>query len=156
MKTYTLKALEMQRKWWLVDAEGLILGRLATQVAMRLRGKHKPTFTPHMDCGDGVIVINAEKVALTGQKRSDKTFYWHTGYVGGIKERKVGKLLEGPHAERVVTKAVQRMISRNPLGRQQMRHLRVYKGSEHDHEAQAPEVWDIGAQNAKNMQRAVR
>lgn len=151
MKTYSMKASEIQRDWWLVDAKGLVLGRLASQIALRLRGKHKPSFTPHMDCGDGVVVLNAEKVVLTGRKRTDKKFHWHTGYPGGIKERTFGQLLDGPHPERVVTKAVQRMISRCPLGRQQMRHLKVYRGETHPHEGQAPKAWDIGAINDKNV-----
>lgn len=151
MKTYTLKAKDIQRKWWVVDGKDMVLGRLASQIALRLRGKHKPSFTPHSDCGDGVIVVNAAHVALTGRKRKQKTFFWHTGYPGGIKERKVGQLLEGPHAGRVVTKAVERMISRNPLGRQQMRHLRVYAGANHDQQAQAPEVWNLSEKNKKNI-----
>ena len=153
MRTFSLKAGEMQRKWWLVDAADLVLGRLASQVALRLRGKHKPTFTPHMDCGDGVIVINADKVCLSGKKLTDKHFYWHTGYPGGIKSRAMQTILGGQHGERLVQKAVERMISRNPLGRQQMRHLKVYKGAEHPHTGQNPEVWDLKAANTKNVLR---
>jgi large subunit ribosomal protein L13 len=150
MKTYSAKPAEVEKKWVLIDADGVVLGRLASVVAMRLRGKHKPTFTPHIDCGDNVIVINADKVKLTGKKLTDKVYYRHTGYPGGIKEARAGKILEGKHPHRVVTKAVERMISRNPLGRQQMKNLRVYAGTEHPHEAQKPEVLDLAAMNPKN------
>jgi large subunit ribosomal protein L13 len=150
MKTYSAKPAEVEKKWVLIDADGVVLGRLASLVAMRLRGKHKPTFTPHIDCGDNVIVINAEKVKLTGKKLAEKVYYRHTGYPGGIKEARAGKVLEGKHPHRVITKAVERMISRNPLGRQQMKNLRVYAGTEHPHEAQKPEVLDLAAMNPKN------
>ncbi len=154
MKTYSAKPSEIERKWCLIDAEGVVLGRLASIISMRLRGKHKPTFTPHMDCGDNIVVINADKVQMTGRKRSDKLYYWHTGYPGGIKSRTAGQILEGDHPERVLIKAVERMISRNPLGRQQMRKLHVYAGSEHPHDAQRPEVLDVGAMNPKNKRSA--
>ncbi|MCY4589526.1 MAG: 50S ribosomal protein L13 [Alphaproteobacteria bacterium] len=150
MKTYTARPGDIEKKWWLIDAEGLVLGRLASVIALRLRGKHKPIFTPHMDCGDNIIVVNAEKVKLTGNKRSDKTYYRHTGYPGGIKSITAGKILEGKHPERVVLKAVERMISRGPLGRRQMSNLKVYAGPSHPHEAQQPEVLDVGAMNPKN------
>ena len=150
MRTYSAKPSEIEKKWWIIDAEGLVLGRLATIVAMYLRGKHKPTFTPHMDCGDNIIIVNAEKVRLTGSKRTAKTYYWHTGYPGGIKSRTADKILDGAHPERVIQKAVQRMITRGPLGRVQMGNLKVYGGSEHPHEAQQPETLDVGAMNAKN------
>jgi large subunit ribosomal protein L13 len=150
MKTYSIKPSEIEKKWLIVDAEDVILGRLASQVAMRLRGKHKPSFTPHMDCGDNVIVINAEKVQLTGNKREQDIFYWHTGYPGGIKQRSKGQILEGKHPERVVEKAVERMLPKGPLGRQVMSNLRVYAGTEHPHEAQKPEVLDVAGMNAKN------
>ncbi|WP_193170719.1 50S ribosomal protein L13 [Nisaea nitritireducens] len=150
MRTYSAKPSEIEKKWWIVDAEGMILGRLATVLANYLRGKHKPTFTPHMDCGDNIVVINAEKVKLTGNKRTDKTFYWHTGYPGGIKSRTMDKILDGKHPERVLEKAVQRMISRGPLAREQMRNLRIYSGTEHPHEAQQPEVLDVASMNPKN------
>ena len=150
MRTYSAKPSEIEKKWWIIDAEGLVLGRLATIVAMYLRGKHKPTFTPHMDCGDNIIIVNAEKVRLTGSKRTAKTYYWHTGYPGGIKSRTADKILDGDHPERVIQKAVQRMITRGPLGRVQMGNLKVYGGSEHPHEAQQPEALDVGAMNAKN------
>src|SRR5213080_5555386 len=138
MKTLSLKTADVQKKWVLIDADGLVLGRLASIIAMRLRGKHKPTFTPHIDCGDNIIVINAEKVVLTGNKRKDKTYYWHTGFPGGIKERKAGATLDGKHPERVIEKAVERMVPRGPLGRQIMTHLKVYAGPAHPHEAQQP------------------
>lgn len=150
MRTYSAKPSEIEKKWWIVDAEGMILGRLASVLANYLRGKHKPTFTPHMDCGDNIVVINAEKVKLTGNKRTDKTFYWHTGYPGGIKSRTMDKILDGKHPERVLEKAVQRMISRGPLARDQMRNLRIYSGAAHPHEAQQPEVLDVAAMNPKN------
>lgn len=150
MRTYSAKPSEIEKKWWIIDAEGLVLGRLATIVAMYLRGKHKPSFTPHMDCGDNIIIVNAEKVRLTGSKRTAKTYYWHTGYPGGIKSRTADKILDGDHPERVIQKAVQRMITRGPLGRVQMGNLKVYGGSEHPHEAQQPETLDVGAMNAKN------
>ncbi len=154
MKTYSAKPSDIERKWCLIDAEGVVLGRLASVIAQRLRGKHKPTFTPHMDCGDNIIVINAEKVQLTGRKRADKLYYWHTGHPGGIKSRTAGQILDGDHPERVMIKAVERMISRNPLGRQQMRKLHVYAGTEHPHEAQQPEILDVGAMNPKNKRSA--
>jgi len=150
MGTYSAKLSEIEKKWWLIDADGLVLGRLASVVATYLRGKHKPTFTPHMDCGDNIVIINAEKVKLTGVKRTAKTYYWHTGHPGGIKSRTADKILDGAHPERVIEKAVQRMITRGPLGRQQMRNLRVYGGGEHPHEAQQPEALDIAAMNSKN------
>ena len=150
MKTYSAKPSEVEKKWYLIDAEGVVLGRLASQIAVRLRGKHKPIFTPHIDCGDNIIVINAEKVALTGNKRSEKIYYWHTGYPGGIKGRAADKILDGKHPERVLIKAVERMIRRSPLGRQQMRKLHVYAGTEHPHQAQTPEVLEIAAMNPKN------
>jgi large subunit ribosomal protein L13 len=150
MKTFSATPSDIEKKWVLIDAEGVVLGRLASQVAKILRGKHKPSFTPHMDCGDNVIIINAEKVKLTGKKLADKKFYWHTGYPGGIKERTMGQILEGKYPERVVEKAVERMITRNNLGRQQMKNLRVYAGSAHPHEAQQPEVLDLQAMNPKN------
>ena len=150
MKTYSAKPSQVERNWYVIDADGVVLGRLASQIAMRLRGKHKPIFTPHIDCGDNIIVINAEKVALTGNKRTDKIYYWHTGYPGGIKSRTADKVLDGKQPERVVIKAVERMITRSSLGRQQMRKLHVYAGTEHPHQAQSPEVLDIAAMNSKN------
>ncbi|MEY2957266.1 MAG: 50S ribosomal protein L13 [Gemmobacter sp.] len=154
MKTFTATPADIVKKWILVDAEGVVLGRLAAEVAKILRGKHKPTFTPHMDMGDNVIIVNADKVQMTGKKRDDKLYYWHTGYPGGIKHRTARQILEGAHPERVVEKAVERMISRNRLGRQQMSNLRVYAGAEHPHVAQSPEVLDIKAMNPKNSRSA--
>ncbi|MEJ1994284.1 MAG: 50S ribosomal protein L13 [Limibacillus sp.] len=154
MKTYSAKPAEVEKKWVLVDAEDIVLGRLATQVAVILRGKHKPSFTPHVDCGDNVVVVNAEKVKLTGNKLTDKKFYWHTGHPGGIKERSMEQILDGAHPERVVMKAVERMLPKGPLGRQQMKNLRVYAGTEHPHEAQQPEVLDLAARNVKNKRSA--
>jgi len=154
MKTYSARPAEIEKKWILIDAKDVILGRLAAQVANILRGKHKTTYTPHMDCGDNVIVINAGKVKLTGKKLSDKVYYRHTGYPGGIKERTAGQILEGKHPDRVVLKAVERMVPRGPLGRQQLKNLRVYAGPEHPHEAQNPSVFDFGAANAKNRRIA--
>jgi large subunit ribosomal protein L13 len=150
MKTYSAKPADIEKKWIIIDAEGVVLGRLASIVAMRLRGKHKATFTPHMDMGDNVIIINAEKVQMTGKKRTDKKYYWHTGHPGGIKFRTAGQLLEGDYPERVMTKAVQRMLPGGPLSRQQMTNLRVYAGAEHPHEAQNPEVLDVKSMNSKN------
>lgn len=150
MKTYSMKASEIDKKWYVIDATDLVLGRLASIVAKYLRGKHKPTFTPHMDCGDHIIVVNAEKVRLTGNKLKDKKFYWHTGYPGGIKERTMKQLIEGKYPERVVFKAVERMITRNPLGRQQMSALKIYAGPQHPHEAQNPQPLDVGSMNPKN------
>ena len=150
MKTYTATPADIDKKWILIDAEGVVLGRLASIVAMRLRGKHKATFTPHMDMGDNVIVINADKVQMTGKKRAEKTYYRHTGYPGGIKSQTADEILTGAHPERVVTKAVQRMLPGNSLSRQQMTNLRVYAGAEHPHEAQQPEVVDVKSMNKKN------
>ena len=154
MKTYTAKPADIEKKWIIIDAEGVVLGRLASIIAMRLRGKHKASFTPHMDMGDNVIVINAGKIQLTGKKRSDKIYYRHTGHPGGIKSRTAGQILEGKFPERVVTKAVQRMLPGGPLSRQQMTNLRVYAGAEHPHEAQNPEVVDVKSMNSKNTRSA--
>ena len=154
MKTYSARPADIDKKWVLIDAEGIVLGRLASIVAMRLRGKHKATFTPHMDMGDNVIVINAEKVQMTGNKRADKNYYWHTGYPGGIKSRTAGQILEGAHPERVVMKAVQRMLPGGPLSRRQMTNLRVYAGGEHPHEAQNPQPLDVASMNPKNTRSA--
>jgi len=150
MKTFSATPADIEKKWIVIDAEGIVLGRLASIVAMRLRGKHKPSYTPHMDCGDNVIVINADKVQLTGKKRTDKVHYWHTGYPGGIKSRTAGQILESAHPERLVEKAVQRMLPGNRLSRKLMGNLRVYPGAAHPHEAQAPEVLDVRSMNKKN------
>jgi len=150
MKTFSAKPADIDKKWLLVDAEGVVLGRLASQIALILRGKHKPSYTPHMDCGDNVVVVNAGKIHLTGKKTSDKIYYRHTGYPGGIKSRTAGEILAGKHPERVVQKAIERMIPHGPLGRRQLKNLRVYAGPEHPHEAQNPEVLDIAGKNPKN------
>ena len=154
MGTYFVRPKEVAKKWFLVDAEDVVLGRLATVIAKILRGKHKPMFTPHIDCGDNVVVINAKHVRLTGNKHRDEVFYWHTGYPGGIKQRSIGQRLDGAHPERVLLKAVERMMPRGPLGRRQMRNLRVFAGSEHTHAAQQPEVLDVAAMNQKNKRTA--
>ncbi len=151
MKTYSAKPSEIEKKWIVIDAEGVVVGRLASFVAHRLRGKHKPTYTPHMDCGDNVIIVNADKVVFTGKKRTDKIYYRHTGYPGGIKQRTARQTLEGQHPERVVELAVQRMLPRGPLARRQFKNLRVYAGGEHPHEAQNPEVVDFASRNKKNV-----
>lgn len=151
MKTYSAKPQDIQEKWWLIDAEGVVLGRLASHVAKVIRGKHKPMFTPHMDCGDNVVIINADKVKLTGKKRANKKYFWHTGYAGGIKERTATEILDGDYPERVFEKAVERMLPKDsPLARQQMKKLRVYSGSEHPHTAQSPEVLPFATFNPKN------
>ena len=154
MKTYSAKPGDIERKWFVIDAEGVVLGRLASIVAMRLRGKHKPMYTPHIDCGDHIVIINADKVQLTGNKLADKTYYRHTGYPGGIRSTTAGKILDGKHPERVVEKAVQRMIPKGPLGRQVLRKLKVYAGAKHPHEAQQPEILDVAAMNDKNKRSA--
>ena len=151
MKTFSAKPTNIEKTWIIVDAEGVVLGRLASIVAMRLRGKHKASFTPHMDMGDNVIIINAKKIQLTGKKRTDKTYYWHTGHPGGIKERTADKILDGRFPTRVIEKAVERMIPRGPLGRQAMRNLHIYAGPSHPHEAQQPVALDIASMNSKNV-----
>ena len=151
MKTYSAKPAEVQKNWILIDAEGLVLGRLASIVAMRLRGKHLPSFTPHVDDGDNVVIINAEKVRLTGRKLAKKVYYWHTGYPGGIKERTAGAILSGQFPERVIQKAVERMLPKeSPLARAQMTHLRIFNGAEHTHQAQSPEPVAFAERNSKN------
>ena len=149
MKTFTAKPADITKSWVLIDAEGVVLGRLASLVATRLRGKHKATYTPHMDTGDNVVIINAEKVQLTGKKRN-KPNYWHTGYPGGIKSRTNQEILDGNSPERVVIQAVKRMLPGGVLSRQQMTNLRVYAGSDHPHIAQAPEILDLASRNKKN------
>lgn len=148
--TPSLKPREVKRGWTLIDADGLVLGRLAAIIATRLRGKHKPQFTPHVDCGDSIIVVNAEKVRVTGNKAEQSVFFWHTGYPGGIKGRTLRQRLESKHPERVIEKAVERMITRGPLQRQQMRHLHVYEGPEHPHAGQQPVALDVAGLNRKN------
>jgi len=154
MGTYSAKPSNVDKKWIIIDGTGLVVGRLATIVAMRLRGKHKPTFTPHVDCGDNVIVVNAEKVVLTGHKLEQKVYRHHTGYIGGIKERTAKFIMEGKFPQRIVEKAVERMLPRGPLGRKQLGNLRVYKGPEHPHAAQQPLALDIAAMSRKNVRSA--
>ena len=148
--TRSIKPAEVEKKWHLIDAEGLVVGRVATIIANILRGKQKPSFTPHVDCGDHVVVINADKVKLTGNKRAQKVYYKHTGYAGGIKGVTAEKVLDGRFPERVLEKAVERMIPRGPLGRDQMRALHIYAGSEHPHAGNQPEVLDVASMNRKN------
>jgi large subunit ribosomal protein L13 len=154
MKTYSATPADVDKKWVMIDANGLVVGRLASLIALRLRGKHKPSFTPHVDCGDNVIVINAAKAVLTGRKLERKVYHNHTGFIGGIKERTAKSIMEGRFPERIVEKAVERMLPRGPLGRQQLSNLRVYPGAEHPHAAQNPVTIDIAAMNRKNVRRA--
>ena len=154
MTTYSAKAADIEKKWVMIDATGLVVGRLATIVAMRLRGKHKPTYTPHVDDGDNVIIVNAKKVVLTGRKRDQKIYYHHTGHIGGIKERTAKFILEGKFPERVVEKAIERMLPRGPLARRQLGNLRVYPGPDHPHTAQQPTALDIASLNRKNSRSA--
>ena len=154
MKTYTATPADIEKKWILIDADGIVLGRLASIIAMRLRGKHKASFTPHMDCGDNVIVVNAEKIQMTGKKR-EENFYWHTGHPGGIKSRTKQQILDGAHPERVIIQAVKRMLPGNKLSRQIVTNLRVYAGTEHPHEAQDPIVLDVKSMNSKNTRVTV-
>ena len=154
MSTYSAKPADIRKTWVMIDATGLVVGRLASIVALRLRGKHKPTYTPHVDDGDNVIIVNAEKIVLTGKKREKKVYYHHTGYIGGIKERTARSILEGKFPQRIVEKAVERMLPRGPLGRMQLGNLRVYAGPDHPHAAQNPEMLDIAALNRKNTRSA--
>jgi large subunit ribosomal protein L13 len=150
MKTYSAKPQDVTRGWYLIDADGLVLGRLAALVADRLRGKHKAIYTPHVDCGDHIVVVNAEKVALTGNKRAEKTYYRHTGHPGGIKQRTAAQILDSARPEQLIEKAVERMLPKNVLGRQQLKKLHVYSGPEHPHQGQTPEDLDLVARNRKN------
>jgi large subunit ribosomal protein L13 len=154
MSTYSAKPADVVKKWVMIDASGLVVGRLASIVAMRLRGKHKPTFTPHVDDGDNVVIINAAKIVLTGKKRENKVYYHHTGYIGGIKERTARSILEGKFPERVVEKAIEGMLPRGPLARRQLGNLRVYPGPDHPHAAQNPERLDVAAMNPQNKRSA--
>jgi len=153
MKTYSANAADADKKWVMIDASGLVVGRLASLIALRLRGKHKPTFTPHVDCGDNVIVINAGKAVFTGRKLDRKVYHHHTGFIGGIKERSARSIMEGRFPERIVHKAVERMLPRGPLGRRQLSNLRVYAGAEHPHAAQNPVAVDVAAMNRKNSRK---
>lgn len=150
LKTYAAKRSEIERKWWLIDAEGLVVGRVSSIIAKILRGKHKTTFTPNLDCGDHVVVINAEKIKFTGKKYSDKLYQWHTGHPGGIKEKTAREVIEGKFPERILEDAVSRMISRGPLQRDIMVKLHIYKGANHKHQAQNPQILDIASMNKKN------
>jgi len=154
MKTYSATPQDIEKSWILIDADGLVVGRLAALIATRLRGKHKPRYTPHMDDGDNVIIINAGSIVLTGNKRAQKTYHWHTGYPGGIKSRTADKILDGKHPERVLQKAVERMLPKGPLARKQLRNLKVYAGPEHPHAAQNPTKLDVAALNPKNARSA--
>jgi large subunit ribosomal protein L13 len=154
MKTFSATPKDIDKSWILIDANGLVVGRLAALIATRLRGKHKPSFTPHMDDGDNIVVVNAGHVVLTGNKRADKEYHWHTGYPGGIKSRTAGKILDSKHPERVLQKAVERMLPKGPLARKQLKNLRVYAGPEHPHEAQNPVKLDVTALNRKNVRSA--
>ena len=153
-KTHSTKTADIEKQWLLIDAKGLVVGRLASIVATRLRGKHKPSFTPHMDDGDNIVIVNADKVVLTGRKRDQKVYYHYTGYIGGIKERSAKSILAGRFPERIVEKAIERMLPRGPLGRRQLGNLRVYPHAEHPHAAQQPQQLDIGAMNRKNKRTA--
>ncbi len=149
-QTRSIKPAEVEKNWHLIDADGLVVGRVASIIANILRGKHKPSFTPHVDCGDHVVVINVDKVSFTGKKRDEKTYYKHTGYIGGIKAITADKVLDGRFPERVLEKAVERMVPRGPLGRQQMKALHLYAGTEHPHDGQKPAVLDVASMNRKN------
>ena len=149
--TYSAKPGEVGKKWVLIDANGLVVGRLATIIAVRLKGKHKPAYTPHVDTGDNVIVINAEKAVFTGRKTDDKLYQWHTGYPGGLKQRTPRQILDGKFPQRILEKAVERMLKRGPLQRKLMRNLKVYAGGDHPHEAQQPEPLDVKALSRKNV-----
>lgn len=151
MKTYSVKTAEIEKKWVVIDAKGLVVGRLASVIAARLRGKHKPTFTPHMDDGDNVIVVNAKEVVFTGRKWQQHTYFWHTGHPGGIKERRAIEVRDGRFPDRIIRKAVQRMLPEGPLARQQLSNLRVYAGPAHPHEAQQPVALDVAVMNRKNV-----
>ncbi len=154
MRTFSLRADQIKKDWVVVDAKDMILGRLSAVIASYLRGKHKPEFTPSMDCGDYVVVINADKIQVTGNKMDDHVFYWHTGYPGGIKQRTLKERLSSKFPERVISKAVERMLPKGPLGRQMLRNLKIYSGENHPHAAQQPKVLDVASMNAKNVKRS--
>jgi large subunit ribosomal protein L13 len=153
MRTFSLKAEQVKKNWFVVDAKDLILGRLSAVIASYLRGKHKPEFTPSMDCGDYVVVINAEKIRVTGHKLEDHVFYWHTGYPGGIKQRTLKERLNSKFPERVISKTVERMLPKGALGRKMLSNLKVYSGEEHPHAGQQPKVLDVASMNSKNVKR---
>ena len=150
MNTYSLKQKDIKKKWYLINAEGLVLGRLASKISMILRGKHKTTFTPHLDCGDNVVVINAKKVKLTGSKEKKKVYYKHTGYPGGLKETSFLEMINGKNSTSVIRKAVERMMSANALSKKQLSNLKVFNDEKHTLEAQKPELMDFASQNRKN------
>ena len=151
MKTFSAKPAEVTHEWFVIDAADKVLGRVASEVALRLRGKHKAIYTPHVDTGDFIVIVNADKIRVTGNKAEDKVYYRHTGYPGGIKERTPRQILDSKHPERIIEKAVERMLARGPLHREIMRNLRVYKGGAHPHEAQNPEKLDVAKLNRKNV-----
>jgi large subunit ribosomal protein L13 len=153
MRTFSLGAGQIRKNWVIIDGRNLILGRLSALVASRLRGKHKPDFTPSMDCGDYVIVVNAAAIQVTGNKLEADVFYWHTGYPGGLKQRTLKERLSGRFPERIIAKAVERMLPKGPLGRQMLRNLKVYAGESHPHAAQQPTVLDVASMNPKNIKR---
>ena len=142
-QTVSLNPKDVAKQWLLIDAENVVLGRLASNVSKILRGKHKANYTPHVDCGDNVVIINAEKIKLTGNKLSNKKYYWHTGYPGGIKETTAKKIIEGKNPDRIIRLAVKRMIPKGPLGRQQISNMKVYCGENHPHDSQAPKKFNI-------------
>ena len=150
MKTYSAKLSEIKKDWWIIDAKDLVLGRLSAIIATYLRGKHKPIYPPNLDCGDNIIVINAEKIHLTGKKLQNKKYYWHTGYPGGIKSRTAKQISEGQFPNRILENSVTRMISRNPLGRKQLKKLHIYNGENHPHQGQEPQILDVAKLNTKN------
>ena len=150
MQTFSLKQKDIKKKWYLIDANGLVLGRLASKISMILRGKHKTTYTAHLDCGDNVIVINAKGIRLTGSKEKKKSYFKHTGFPGGIKESKFSDVITGKTPELVLTKAVQRMMSSNALSKKQLSNLKIFSGNVHNLDAQKPEVLDFGSLNRKN------
>jgi large subunit ribosomal protein L13 len=154
MGTFSLKPADVEKKWVLIDAEGLVVGRLAALIARRLRGKHLPAYTPHVDCGDSVIVVNADKAVFTGKKWSDKVYYWHTLHIGGLKQRTAQQIRESKFPGRVIEKAVERMMPDGPLARRQLGHLHVYAGPDHPHAAQQPATLDVGALNRRNKRAA--
>ena len=148
--THSVKQSEITKEWFLVDANGALLGRMASKIAKIIRGKHKTNYTPHIDCGDNVVVINADKVSLTGKKMNNKIHYWHTGYPGGIKSETYGQILESKKPQKAIELAVKRMIPKGPLGREQLKKLYIYTGENHPHEAQKPQLVDISVMNSKN------
>ena len=150
MKTYSLKQKDIIKKWYLINAEGLVLGRLASKISMLLRGKHKATFTPHLDCGDNVVVINAQKVRLTGSKEKKKIYFKHTGYPGGLKEKTFSDIIKGKNSTSVIRKAVERMMSSNALSKKQLSNLKIFNNDKHSLEAQKPENIDFASHNRKN------